>query len=739
MSPPVILPPRMRRLIPSALLPAFLLGGESPARGQQEEEPPLMTIREIQARNQTNLPVKIRATITAADIARLHAQDGTGAIGINRAGFRESVAAGEHVEIKGTTTGLGAGLGLNGLSLVRLGSGPLPEAEEQTVERLNQSEARHQRARLSGTVHEVGVSSGMHLLQVQSGSASFIAVLPGGTRVPAPRLEMLDAEVTLEGAAVPDFNQAGRRSGFRLILASDQPPHLVVRTAGSPDPFTRPFRTLASLRGIKDHENKRWRVKGTVTYWSDAGWFHFQDETGACRGNNAHLMPQGIGWLYREGRSDPPLKPGDRIELVGMPYLNPRGHAMLSRCEWRVTGHTEPPPFEPVMAEQILNADMEGAPVSITGRVVDVEITTDYQGFAVHTLWMESGETGFSAMVQKRRQGEVPVQPGQFARVEGVVTASPGFIGKAAFRINVNDFSAIRAVPPPPFWQTVNLARWLGAAGGVIGLFFIWILMLRRQVAAQTAQLRGNARRLETQLEQEKDLSEMKSRFVFTVSHEFRNPLAAIMSCSDVLQRLNGRMSQEEHAHQITGIQQNVRRMADMMEEVLLLGRAESGRLPCETRPLDLAAFCRKLADQILSASAGRCPVEVRAAPALPPLMLDASLLQHILGNLLGNAVKYSPAGMSVEFTADFKEGNAVFTIHDRGPGIPTLDRPRIFEPFHRGSNVDKTTGTGLGLAIAERCARAHGGGITCESDPGEGTTFTVRIPCEAVPAPSPP
>ncbi len=733
----------MRSPFSAVLLACLLCPPFCGIRGQAAE-PQRLTVGQGLKRNQSNIPVRVSGVVTAADPVRIFIQDETGGIGIFRAALRGQVEAGDLVEVSGATTGSGAGLGISGQSLVKTGKAELPKPQAISAERLEASDARHQRVRIAGTVHEVAASGEVQILQVQSGNASFMVMWQASPpeqpdRVLAPRLDLLDADVELEGVAMPQFSPAGLRSGFRLFLASSEPPHLKVLRAGSSDVFTRPLRTLASLKGLKAHDNQRWLVRGVVTYWSDAGWFHLQDGTGTGRGNNAHFLLKGIGWPYRTGRSEPNLKPGDEIELVGMPVITAGGHVSLSRCEWRVTGHVEPPPFAPASAEQILKADMEGASVSITGRVVDVEITTDYQGFAVHTLWMESGETGFAAMVQKRRQGEVPVQPGQYARVEGVVTTSPGVIGKAAFRINVNDFPAIRAVPPPPFWQTVNLMRWLGAAGGVIGLFFIWILMLRRQVAAQTAQLRDNARRLEDQLEQERELSEARSRFVFTVSHEFRNPLAAIMSCSDVLQRLNGRMSQEEHAHQITGIQQNVRRMADMMEEVLLLGRAESGRLPCETRPLDLAAFCRKLADQILSASAGRCPVDLAVTPGLPPLMLDAGLLQHIAGNLLGNAVKYSPAGMSVEFRADYQNGVCALTIRDRGPGIPTLDRPRIFEPFHRGSNVDKTAGTGLGLAIAERCARAHGGGITCESDSGEGTTFTVRIPCEAASDPTPP
>ena len=108
------------------------------------------------------------------------------------------------------------------------------------------------------------------------------------------------------------------------------------------------------------------------------------------------------------------------------------------------------------------------------------------------------------------------------------------------------------------------------------------------------------------------------------------------------------------------------------------------------------------------------------------------------MDNLLSNAVKYSPPGMCVDVKASRMANGILFSIHDCGLGVPTLDRPRIFEPFHRGSNVGETAGTGLGLAIAERCARAHGGNISCDSDTGAGTTFNVYIPAaEAKPSTS--
>lgn len=698
---------------------------------------PLMTVKEIRERNKPNEPVMVRGVVTAMDVVRIYVQDETGAIGIIRAAMFAPVAPGDLVEVKGTTTGQGSGLGMNGLSLTKTGTAPLPKPEVHTAEKLDASESRHQRVKVSGTVHEVGVSSGMLILQVQSGDASFMAMWQGylpnaETRVLSARMDLMDAEVELTGAAVPQFSQAGFRNGFRLMMASSEEAHLKVLKPGSAEVFKRPVSTLESFRRVALVPNQRYLIKGVVTYWSEAGWFHIQDETGTARVNNAHLMPQQIGWLYRPDRSEPKLAPGDEVEVVALPQGKPAASVSFTRCEWRVTGHSAPPAFLPVTASAIVKGGYDGRPVSVTGRVVDVEITTDYQGFAVHTLWLESGGVSFNAIVQKRRRGQFDVQAGDYARVTGVATTAPNVVGRTPFRVNVNDFANVHSVPPPPpppRWKSANVLRWVLAGLAVISFALMWIFVLRRQVAHQTALLRENALQLQAQLTQEKELSEMKSRFVFTVSHEFRNPLAVIMSCSDVLQRANGRLSPEDLGRQIGGIQQSVRRMADMMEEVLLLGRAEAGRMPCDPQPVDVPAFCQRLVDQIRSVSDERCQIELWVEPDMPCLMLDSSLLQHVLGNLISNAVKYSPPGMCVDVKASRMANGILFSIHDHGLGVPTLDRPRIFEPFHRGSNVGETAGTGLGLAIAERCARAHGGNISCDSDTGAGTTFNVYIP----------
>jgi signal transduction histidine kinase len=165
------------------------------------------------------------------------------------------------------------------------------------------------------------------------------------------------------------------------------------------------------------------------------------------------------------------------------------------------------------------------------------------------------------------------------------------------------------------------------------------------------------------------------------------------------------------------------------MEQVLVLGRADAGKLSFSPAPVDLEALCAKLTDESQSATVRRCPVEIRFEGDLSGALADEPLLRHIFSNLLSNAAKYSPAGSAVDFAVRREHGDALFTVSDRGIGIPAEDQPRIFEAFQRAGNVGEIVGSGLGLLITKRCVELHGGSIGFVSAAGEGTTFTVRLP----------
>lgn len=234
---------------------------------------------------------------------------------------------------------------------------------------------------------------------------------------------------------------------------------------------------------------------------------------------------------------------------------------------------------------------------------------------------------------------------------------------------------------------------------------------------------------MERALAHEKELSELKSRFVAMVSHEFRTPLGIIMGSAEILEAYLDRLPPEERQGNIKDIRQSASHMARLMEEVLLLGRVEAGKMACRRMSVELPVVCAQIIEEASSTANGRCPVEFRVKGDLPIAQADESLLRHIFGNLLNNAVKYSQAGSPIDFVIESRGPNAVFTVRDRGLGIPVDDQRQLFQAFHRGRNVGETQGTGLGMVIVKHCVELHGGQISFESCEGQGTTFTVELP----------
>ncbi|MBX3652594.1 MAG: PAS domain S-box protein [Ramlibacter sp.] len=232
-------------------------------------------------------------------------------------------------------------------------------------------------------------------------------------------------------------------------------------------------------------------------------------------------------------------------------------------------------------------------------------------------------------------------------------------------------------------------------------------------------------------LEQQKALNELRTRFVAMTSHEFRTPLAAILSAGELLRDYGDRLPADEKAELLDSIAAAVQRMSRMMDRVLLLGKADAQMLEFAPQPLDLVPLCRQFVDEAKAQHPDSASEVVTAfAPDLRRGLYDEKLLRHIFGNLLSNALKYSPGGGTVRFSVRHDDkGNTVFEVADQGIGIPADEITHLFESFHRASNVGDIQGTGLGLAIVKTAVDKHGGRIEVDSVPGEGTRFGVWLP----------
>jgi PAS domain S-box-containing protein len=230
-------------------------------------------------------------------------------------------------------------------------------------------------------------------------------------------------------------------------------------------------------------------------------------------------------------------------------------------------------------------------------------------------------------------------------------------------------------------------------------------------------------------LERERELRELKSCFVSMASHEFRTPMTSIVSSTELVEYYGHTWTEDKklkHYHRIKGA---VKRMTELLDDVLLFSKAEAGKLEFNPTPLVLKNFCSDLVEEIQLGIGEKHKITfVYSGPCLN-LCMDEKLLLHILTNLLTNAIKYSPQNTIVHFGCYCEDGEVIFEIQDQGIGIPLEDQKQLFESFHRAKNVGSIPGTGLGLAIVQKSVERHRGRITVNSEVGVGTTFKVILP----------
>lgn len=280
---------------------------------------------------------------------------------------------------------------------------------------------------------------------------------------------------------------------------------------------------------------------------------------------------------------------------------------------------------------------------------------------------------------------------------------------------------------------TLDRAKLTGPFGYLIKPFEDHTLITTIEIALARALAEAAVRE---SLRQQQAFNDIRSRFLAVVSHEFRNPLNSILFSSELLERYGTTVEPDRRNLYFRRIHSAVHRMNQLLDDVLIMGEADAGKLNYKPAPMDLKQFCQELLSEIQPEETPICPVEfiyqtLGSCPAEMYPSLDRKLLNHILGNLLSNAVKYSKPGMPVSFEVVVSEQEIWFKIQDQGIGIPEADRAALFSDFHRASNVKTIPGTGLGLSIVKQCVEIHGGTVELESIENQGSTFKVRLPIE--------
>jgi PAS domain S-box-containing protein len=231
---------------------------------------------------------------------------------------------------------------------------------------------------------------------------------------------------------------------------------------------------------------------------------------------------------------------------------------------------------------------------------------------------------------------------------------------------------------------------------------------------------------VEAMLEKERQISEMKTRFISVTSHEFRTPMTVVMGAVEILANHLDRLLPEKRQELFGRITSSLDRMTEMLDAILTLNRLDVNKIDARAVSIDLRYFIQDVIEEILVGDLDAHRIELIASAEEIPFVTDPQLLHHVVSNLLSNAVRYSPNGTLVSVHLEANPTGVFLSVEDRGIGIPAEDLARVFDPFERGSNIGTIKGTGLGLNIVKRMTETLGGTIGVSSVEGGGTRFEV-------------
>ncbi|MBD2441576.1 ATP-binding protein [Nostoc sp. FACHB-110] len=223
--------------------------------------------------------------------------------------------------------------------------------------------------------------------------------------------------------------------------------------------------------------------------------------------------------------------------------------------------------------------------------------------------------------------------------------------------------------------------------------------------------------------------SHAKSQQFYMAAHEFRNPLTTIRLSSEMLKTYGEQMSEQRKQNHLNRIVSATDSLTNLLENILTLGKAESGSFVFNPKLMNIVSFCEEIINSWRLSLKEQYEVKFLTNTTNFTANLDEQLIWHLLNNLLSNAVKYSPKGSKISLLLTCEESSVCFQVKDQGIGIPPEFQAKLFEPFQRANNAATIPGTGLGLAIVKRCVDLHKGTIYLDNTISQGTNFVVKLP----------
>ena len=239
-------------------------------------------------------------------------------------------------------------------------------------------------------------------------------------------------------------------------------------------------------------------------------------------------------------------------------------------------------------------------------------------------------------------------------------------------------------------------------------------------------------RELNAALKKEKEVVEMRSKFVSIASHEFRTPLSTISLASGFVRKYKHRLTPDAIDEKLQRIETQVRHMSSLLDDILTIGKGEAGRIEVNLVTLPVRTLFENMANEVINSMRRSHKVNLQITFPLEIFLIDEGLIRNIVINLLSNAIKFSHNSNEVVLSVAGNKNEMIIGVRDYGIGIPPEDASKLFEPFYRGSNVSTISGTGLGLSIVRKAVDLLGGDIKVNSNVGRGTEFLVTLPVKS-------
>jgi signal transduction histidine kinase len=230
-------------------------------------------------------------------------------------------------------------------------------------------------------------------------------------------------------------------------------------------------------------------------------------------------------------------------------------------------------------------------------------------------------------------------------------------------------------------------------------------------------------------LEKERELNELKTKFVSIASHEFRTPLSTVLSSASLIQQYKDKGDIDKLDKHVQRIKSSVNHLTLILNDFLSLGKLDEGKVEVNSETIDVNHFLQEIREEVQSFLKDGQRMTVQVDPSLTSIVSDSRILRNIMFNLISNASKYSEPGKLIEVHCSSANGEIIFDVKDQGIGIPKEDHKHLFDRFFRASNAGQIQGTGLGLNIVKRYVDLLNGQILFTSEYGKGSTFTVKIP----------